>query len=462
MIKFTRHFLPLLIVMAAAFLSFEHNAFGVASDKWFTGFPGGSEQLVLDGLLHGAEDPGRLRLGTYSRPDSASQNLHPYELYTQKDRGGTFEPYKSQYGLQLRFLYALAALGLDDINSLQSVVAFLMSACVGALFCLVRREFSTAAATIFAASLIFSPWVVVFARTLYWAEATWFLPLIVAMFFAEGALRSRALNVVALSCLFLALLVRFLCGYEYLTTIFLASCVPFVYQATKNGHGLKRITMQIALCGLIGLAAFAVAVGVHSQSLSADGTSGLDVIILTAQKRLTSETPEQVAEAVCRGDEDCERGLVNSLSTNPLDVAASYFMSPDFLPFVRDLEIPQAERDALRAAYRHPGMDTLKNALREMTIKGVYFSVAMLIGGKALLGLLAVTLLLLPKMAPEIRVLVATSLLAPLSWFVIGKGHSAVHHHLNYVLWWLPFIPFSLVALVSVLPIPKKTREPAA
>ena len=47
----------------------------------------------------------------------------------------------------------------------------------------------------------------------------------------------------------------------------------------------------------------------------------------------------------------------------------------------------------------------------------------------------------------KMRLILMLSFMAPLSWFVIAKGHSAGHYHINYVLWYLPFIPFSFIAL---------------
>jgi len=32
------------------------------------------------------------------------------------------------------------------------------------------------------------------------------------------------------------------------------------------------------------------------------------------------------------------------------------------------------------------------------------------------------------------------SILAPLSWFVLAKGHSFIHTHLNHILWYIPFL----------------------
>ena len=37
------------------------------------------------------------------------------------------------------------------------------------------------------------------------------------------------------------------------------------------------------------------------------------------------------------------------------------------------------------------------------------------------------------------------SLLAPLSWFIIFKGHSAIHTHMNPIVWYMPFLLFGFV-----------------
>ena len=42
------------------------------------------------------------------------------------------------------------------------------------------------------------------------------------------------------------------------------------------------------------------------------------------------------------------------------------------------------------------------------------------------------------------------SILAPLSWYVIFKGHSFIHTHMNYILWQMPytFFGFAICGLV--------------
>lgn len=40
------------------------------------------------------------------------------------------------------------------------------------------------------------------------------------------------------------------------------------------------------------------------------------------------------------------------------------------------------------------------------------------------------------------------AMLAPLSWFILAKGHSQVHTHLNYFLWHLPFTIFGSALVI--------------
>ena len=40
---------------------------------------------------------------------------------------------------------------------------------------------------------------------------------------------------------------------------------------------------------------------------------------------------------------------------------------------------------------------------------------------------------------------------APGSMFIAAKAHSDAHYHMNYVVWYLPFVPFSAMLATKVL-----------
>jgi hypothetical protein len=48
-----------------------------------------------------------------------------------------------------------------------------------------------------------------------------------------------------------------------------------------------------------------------------------------------------------------------------------------------------------------------------------------------------------------VRAILLLAFCAPLSWHFIAKGHSFIHPHMNYVLWYLPFIPYGLIFTVQ-------------
>ena len=51
--------------------------------------------------------------------------------------------------------------------------------------------------------------------------------------------------------------------------------------------------------------------------------------------------------------------------------------------------------------------------------------------------------------AKENAALLLFSLLAPLSWLILMQNHSAIHLHLNYVLWCFGFLPALLATIVN-------------
>ena len=41
------------------------------------------------------------------------------------------------------------------------------------------------------------------------------------------------------------------------------------------------------------------------------------------------------------------------------------------------------------------------------------------------------------------------SLLAPISWYILAKGHSSIHLHMNFVLWYITFIPCGILSIIN-------------
>jgi hypothetical protein len=435
-------------VAVVAFLSFDLNAFRVVPASWFASHQVDSEQLVLDGVLHALQTGGAHQLGRYSRPQLEAQYVVARDLYAQRDTAGTFERYASQFGLQGRLFGSLADRGFGRLWELHAVAAALLSLVVAGLYWAVRRDFGTAAALGFSAALILSPWMVVFARNLYWFPATWFLPTLIAMYFAPRIYTERSSRVWMLALIFSAYLLKLLCGYEYVTTIAIATCVPLIYHGARLGSGSWRILGGMAANGVALVAAFGLALALHAHSLSKEGGSGWAHVVLVAKKRVASDQPEETARQVCDGDPKCERQIAESLTINPVIVTARYFAFRDFVPWLGTYDLDEEQKEASRSLIAAP---SLKQAGLVLQTLGTTTAAAMILNALLFMVFVLWLALALRTSGRPLQLALGCAFLAPLSWFVLAKGHSYSHYHLNYVLWYLPFIPYGVLVIVRHL-----------
>jgi hypothetical protein len=443
-----------LIVVIISFLSYNYNFLGAANNSWFRTHDLHSEQLVLDGILNGLDKDNSngsdFRLGSYSRPGLSDPTSDPYnllshDLYQEGNRLGSFSLYRSQYGLQVRLFGLAAKLGYGDVGLLQGLSALLMSLIVGILFWLVRRDFSFASALAFSLALIVSPWVIVFAKNLYWVPVTWFLPLAVSMYFSNKIFTSSTSMIAMVISLFLSFLVKFLCGYEYITTIFIASFVPILYQGLKSKIPLIKISKIFFLTLLIFIISLSTAMGIHIKSNFESIPSGIDFLIEKSASRTYSTDPDTFENPRIR----------DSLNSNGLMVVARYMTTfYDFLPWlpsIRDISVLENDKDIkiLKEVYSKPSLRTLQDSVFKTSNYLKFALLSVIISSLSFLVLIGFIFRLWFKIGFPLKAVILISSIAPISWFFLAKAHSYIHYQLNYVLWYLPFIPYSLAILVE-------------
>ena len=75
-------------------------------------------------------------------------------------------------------------------------------------------------AFIFYITFLLSPWIVNFARNLYWVEFTWFLPMLIGLY-CSYRIHSKNCRIFCYVAGFLTIAAKCLCGYEYISTIML-------------------------------------------------------------------------------------------------------------------------------------------------------------------------------------------------------------------------------------------------
>lgn len=447
------------VVALLAFASYYGNVFRAADNHWFAVFSADSEQLVLDGLLHA--QPGESVVpGHYLRTGISAQATH-LENFERANRSGEFERYRSQFGLQAKAFGVLRHAGLTEAWQFHALTASAMALVVAALFFFLRRDFGWRVAVPVAAVLVLSPWMIVFARNLYWVAFTWFVPLLLAMIMAPRVYRSGPALVVFLGSSFIAYLVKFLCGYEYITSIFLAACVPLIYEGLRQQILLLVMLRLVILHGLACLLALLLAFALHANALPIEnGQNGFQQIVVTAEKRLASGNPALTAKQVCEGDAACEQVMQASLQSNPLAVLGKYLLVPDVLPWagsVRDLD--GDGKQAIRQFLRQPGHASflaLHTRLGTETLVSLFVSRVVSPLCFLLFAVWAFRCAWCNGRVQAITLIAAFA--APVSWFVLAKGHSYIHTHLNYVLWYVPFVMYALTFCFSrAMP-----RSPAA
>jgi hypothetical protein len=456
-----RRSLPTYAVCAAlfvlSFISFQYNALRVAAEGMFMLNQADADQAVLDGILRTQVYGEKPRLGHYTRPDRPDQDLHVYELFEERNTSGAFVEYRSHFGLTADlFAFLHLELGMS-VEQMHMFCSTLMAAVVVLFFAGLKSEFSTLGSVLFSGALLTSPWVVTVARNLYWVEATIFIPMLLSVWLGRQATGASPGTRIALTtALFAAFLLRFLCGFEFSTTVVLAAAVPVVYFAIK--YARERLIQLLAFVALASVGAFVVAAMLMAGRYFDSLAQGLDWVRLTAEKRLYARDPETVAMEACAKEADppgCTAGVIKSLRASPLAVLRTYFFFPhSFIPgFAQYWEsIDSGMKSELLDARKQWSVRLFAEAFRRYGVSAILPALSVFMK-ESLLLLLLMALVFVKALSRRTpwhgRAMMAVAFAAPVSWFVIGKGHSDEHYHMNYIIWYVPFVPLSLLFLVE-------------
>lgn len=326
----------------------------------------------------------------------------PRPIQVLADRGYTFEPYASQYGVQgIAFSWVFRNVGLfASTERLQ----FLCAALCALVLVLLCREYRLSLANgfgiVFLACMVGSPWIVSIARNLYWVPFLWFLPALIASW--QYRLGDRSNTRLTLYLLFfVAIFLKSLAGYEYLPAVVLLALAPFFidpFLPTPRYRTVDRARIASVLF-LLAIAGFIVALLFHARIRADSIFEGLKITFT--------------------GD---------ALKYNPLSELAGTVSTGTEVPLWQVLRTYIFDWDT-------PVLFWIQHPL-------VF---------PALIGLaclaLAFEYLAIDRARHRDSAMLLATVLASVSWFILMKGHSAVHLHLNYVLWYFGFIP----ALVFVI-----------
>ena len=374
----------------------------------FETFQGDSEYLVFSEIF---QDKYNLENAHYGLAEVVDENTvrteniwDKIENYNPQEKQLIVRDYVSQYGLQghiFSFLYNKLHM---PFWMLKAICSGLLAIVLVAICFFISKKYNKIMGAVFYITFLLSPWVVAFARNLYWVEFTWFLPALFGLILSMNLKKKKIL----IPCIALSIFIKCLCGYEYITSIMLMTIafllIDFVVAKTKEER--KEIFKTIIITGIACLLAFGIALLLHSilrgNGNILEGIKSIykeDILRRTIIPANTADFPEVYAKSLQAGVIETIAKYFTWHTDIILGIGGEYFR----IMFVMVIAI---------IIYNIVKKD--RNAYRDLTMFIVF---------------LATTI----------------------SWYILGKSHSYIHTTMNYVLWYFGFVQICLYIIIKFI-----------
>lgn len=393
-------------------ISYTLNPLLINNKDLFYGFERQPEGLVLGRLVKAQADgvmsDGGLTGINYNATDSLDEKRYTeyqsmqHDIYlTGKEKPDSFYAYKSQSGGQAITLALLAELlPVDNLHKL-AVFRLLNAILVAGVFILfamwVSRNHGFIASIVTLVCVLFSPWLNMYAHSLWWVLWNFYLPMIAVLLVCERDYNAKR-SVLTYRLLIFAFLGMFLkcwfTGFEFITTTLVAAFVPFIYYSYLSSSKISKFILSGLAIGVSMMLGVLLQMGIlilQVEAYTGVAGSGLQHIVISFTKRTSTEVVDL------------------------LDVIVTYFQN-DFLQL---------------------GFLSNQNSF--------YFGVLLLI-------LICIAFYLLKAGANDrkLQALIVSfffSFLAPFSWLIIFKQHAWIHQHMDYIVWYIPTLLYGYTIL---------------
>ncbi len=334
-------------------------------------------------------------------------NVTLYDESGEKLPGVLFEDYVSQIGLQGKVISIVSKFLPQRYiySTLKVGCCFALAMCVVITTYLLAKKYDKLFAICYFVVFRLSPWVANFAKSIYWVQFTWSIPFIFGLILSIE--HYKKYHKLRLAGVFISIFVKCRCGYEYITFIMIGTILPLICDRIqnlidKNRKAFTAYTKRIFITGLIALAGFATALVIHSST-----RGGGDVFV--GIKRIYEQDilRRTLGGNVADFDSDVARSIQASLG----EVLGMYFdfSNQIIMSIPGSLFIPLM---SISAAFT---VIAILDKSKDKTCVVFYFM----------------------------------SFISSITWFVLGKQHSYVHPHMNYVCWYYWFIPAMFYMIVK-------------
>lgn len=367
-----------------------------------------SEDLAIGGMLYAVLEG---RVSEYGLLRATESGMSGFVLGAIKNNWTfnevSYQNYASQIGLQ-GYAYQLLAIILCSGKGILYLIRFrellcavccvLMAAVSMGIVVALGKKYNYKLSIAFFITFLLSPWVKDFSVNLYWVEFTWYIPMLLGIVMSLDYKKFDKLWFYVL--VFFAVAVKSACGYEYITTVMLGLIlVPLVDLSTAERDERKSILIIIFKLGIAALLGFVVVLFIH---------------------------------ALMRGDGNVIAGLESIYQNDVLRRTVGENLAV----------LDSSKREGIKPTVG----ETLKEYFEFKTelVDGL--------SGEIFVPLMVFALLVFAARALkkenrwELSFYIA-SFVCTVSWYILGKQHSYVHIHINFVLWYFGFVQMLIYSL---------------
>lgn len=429
-----------LVCLATTFLSlgFVNNTFDVAEESWFKNHQKDTEGHVFGNLVRSSEHGLWEHSGfngytqrvepswKLERPWGSSTAKDHIRMYLNEEEGyAHYNPYFSQPGGQAWIFVALDqylnGTPKEKLEIFRWLTGITSALALSLILSWLLRTVGWGGAICAGLSMLYSPWLTVFGANLWWFMSSFFFPMIIV------AIASTRPSLTPWKWFFLSAFGLFvkslLTGFEYISTTLVMSQIPLICELVrKNSNVQTALSIMISSCcgAIFGTVLVLGVLCVQVANVRGDLSAGIDHIVHSFNKRSSG------------AHEELSRNYNRVLETDVEKLVKQYRKGICYDLDSKALrERSSSNNDGFMRPFR---FDDLISALKYLTLLWFFWSLCSKTRRWFLISFLLATW---------------ASILAPLSWFIVFKGHSAIHFHMNYICWHMPF-SFMVAAMLGV------------
>lgn len=322
----------------------------------------------------------------------------------------SFEPYRSQLGLQGVVLTPVRAATGADPQALAAAFALLTAAVVAGVFVTAHRRLGPPTGDVACGLAALAPAFLPFAPSLYWVPFLCLAPFALVWCLYPRATTPRR-RLALLAGVAVGVLLKALCGYEHITAVVLGPVAAAWFHQHRAAEPLgRRLGFAVGLLAA-GAVGFALAMAAHAAQV--ETVLGEDGVALIRERALGRTV-----------------GEVWNHDTAP-DLPPG---KPGFATVAR----------CFRDYFRQPAAST-GSAFRRVRKEVPLAALVAAVGAFAVAA--AVGRRVLPRDAGALAGAAVLALAASVSWLVLAVNHMCTHRHLNGVVFAYPFLPVAFLTI---------------